>query len=87
MVRAWACGTVGNFLHNKNRDDYVLSSKVGKLLKASPHNNAKSLVRWVRNLMNEFDPPGYDDVAVISISVEPVHVTERQLTAVWSAGD
>src|SRR6185312_10692229 len=30
----------GNFLHNKNRDDYVLSSKVGKLLKASPHNNA-----------------------------------------------
>ena len=23
----------GNFLHNKNRDDYVLSSKVGKLLK------------------------------------------------------
>jgi D-threo-aldose 1-dehydrogenase len=32
----------GNFLHNKNRDSYVLSSKVGKLLKASPHNNAKS---------------------------------------------
>ena len=32
----------GNFLHNKNRDDYVLSSKVGKLLKASPHNDAKS---------------------------------------------
>jgi D-threo-aldose 1-dehydrogenase len=32
----------GNFLHNKNRDDYLLSSKVGKLLKASPHNNAKS---------------------------------------------
>src|SRR5258707_12459778 len=32
----------GNFLHNKNRDGYVLSSKVGKLLKASPHNNAKS---------------------------------------------
>ena len=31
----------GNFLHNKNRDDYVLSSKVGKLLKASPHNDAK----------------------------------------------
>src|SRR2546427_12691253 len=27
----------GNFLHNKNRDSYVLSSKVGKLLKASPH--------------------------------------------------
>jgi aryl-alcohol dehydrogenase-like predicted oxidoreductase len=32
----------GNFLHNKNRDDYVLSSKVGKLLKASPHKDAKS---------------------------------------------
>src|ERR1700693_5288567 len=32
----------GNFLHNKNRDGYVLSSKVGKLLKASPHHNAKS---------------------------------------------
>jgi hypothetical protein len=32
----------GNFLHNKNRDDYVLSSKVGKLLKASSHSNAKS---------------------------------------------
>jgi D-threo-aldose 1-dehydrogenase len=25
----------GNFLHNKHRDDYVLSTKVGKLLKAS----------------------------------------------------
>ena len=32
----------GNFLHNKSRDGYVLSSKVGKLLKPSPHNNAKS---------------------------------------------
>ena len=32
----------GNFLHNKDRDSYVLSSKVGKLLKASPHNDAKS---------------------------------------------
>jgi D-threo-aldose 1-dehydrogenase len=32
----------GNLLHNKNRDNYVLSSKVGKLLKASPHNDAKS---------------------------------------------
>lgn len=26
----------GSFLHNKKRDDYVLSTKVGKLLKASP---------------------------------------------------
>jgi D-threo-aldose 1-dehydrogenase len=32
----------GNFLHNKNRDSYVLSSKVGKLLKASRQNDAKS---------------------------------------------
>jgi len=32
----------GNFLHNKNRDDYVLSSKVGKLLKASPYSDAES---------------------------------------------
>ena len=28
----------GAFLHNKNRDDYILSSKVGKLLKASKNN-------------------------------------------------
>src|SRR5258706_11078677 len=32
----------GAFLHNKNRDEYILSSKVGKLLKASRHNNGKS---------------------------------------------
>jgi aryl-alcohol dehydrogenase-like predicted oxidoreductase len=25
----------GHFLHNQKRDDYVISSKVGKLLKAS----------------------------------------------------
>lgn len=31
----------GNFLHTQNRNDYVLSSKVGKLLKASSKNNAK----------------------------------------------
>ena len=31
----------GNFLHTKDRSDYVLSSKVGKLLKASRQNNAK----------------------------------------------
>jgi D-threo-aldose 1-dehydrogenase len=28
----------GHFLHRKNRNDYLLSSKVGKLLKASKHN-------------------------------------------------
>src|ERR1700716_4749715 len=32
----------GNYLHNKNRDEYIISSKVGKLLKASRQNNAKS---------------------------------------------
>ena len=31
----------GNFLHIKDRSGYVLSSKVGKLLKASRQNNAK----------------------------------------------
>jgi D-threo-aldose 1-dehydrogenase len=32
----------GYFLHNKNRDEYLLSSKVGKLLKASRQNDARS---------------------------------------------
>ncbi len=32
----------GYYLHNKNRDGYILSSKVGKLLKASRQNDAKS---------------------------------------------
>jgi D-threo-aldose 1-dehydrogenase len=32
----------GRFLHTKPRDDYVLSTKVGKLLKASPANQAKT---------------------------------------------
>jgi len=32
----------GNYLHNKNRDEYILSTKVGKLLKASQHNSCKS---------------------------------------------
>jgi D-threo-aldose 1-dehydrogenase len=32
----------GNYLHNKNRDEYILSSKVGKLLKASKQNNGRS---------------------------------------------
>ena len=30
----------GHFLHNKNRDDYLLSSKVGKLFKASKAQSA-----------------------------------------------
>ena len=32
----------GNFLHNKDRGEYIISSKVGKLLKASTQNNGKS---------------------------------------------
>jgi sigma-B regulation protein RsbU (phosphoserine phosphatase) len=37
--------------------------------------------------MNEFDPPGYDDVAVISISVDPDRrAAEPLLTSVWAAG-
>jgi D-threo-aldose 1-dehydrogenase len=33
----------GYYLHSKNRDEYILSSKVGKLLKASTQNDAKSM--------------------------------------------
>src|SRR6267142_5452190 len=32
----------GNYLHNRNRDEYIMSSKVGKLLQASKQNNARS---------------------------------------------
>lgn len=32
----------GNYLHNKNRDEYIVSSKVGKLLKASKQNNGRA---------------------------------------------
>src|SRR6266853_2927668 len=32
----------GSYLHNRNRDEYILSSKVGKLLKASKQNNGRS---------------------------------------------
>src|SRR6266480_5555118 len=32
----------GYFLHNKKRSDYIISSKVGKLLKASKQNNGRS---------------------------------------------
>ena len=34
---------LGHFLHNKKRDDYVLSSKVGKLMKASKSNHHADL--------------------------------------------
>ena len=33
----------GHFLHNKPRDEYILSTKVGKLLKASPDNHGMEL--------------------------------------------
>jgi D-threo-aldose 1-dehydrogenase len=33
----------GMFLHNQDRDSYLISTKVGKLLKASPRNNAQAL--------------------------------------------
>src|SRR5438105_8889367 len=32
----------GDYLHNRNRDEYIISSKVGKLLKASKQNNGRS---------------------------------------------
>lgn len=36
----------GQFLHDKPRGDYILSTKVGKLLKASPTNQAKKYFRF-----------------------------------------
>jgi D-threo-aldose 1-dehydrogenase len=36
----------GHFLHKKPRDEYILSTKVGKLLKASPANQAKKYFRF-----------------------------------------
>jgi D-threo-aldose 1-dehydrogenase len=33
----------GRFLHNQPRDSYVISTKVGKLLKASPANDSNKL--------------------------------------------
>ena len=33
----------GMFLHNQPRDSYLISSKVGKLLKAAPRNNSREL--------------------------------------------
>lgn len=36
----------GSFLHDQPRDSYLLSTKVGKLLKASPKNNAKELFEY-----------------------------------------
>lgn len=36
----------GRFLHDQDRDSYLISTKVGKLLKASPRNDARSLFRY-----------------------------------------
>ena len=44
----------GNFLHTKDRSDYVLSSKVGKLLRASRRNNAKEYFPFTPSPNNLF---------------------------------
>src|SRR5712672_2755486 len=51
----------GNFLHTKKRSDYVLSSKVGKLLKASRQNNAKEYFPFTpspNNLVYDYTADG-----------------------------
>jgi D-threo-aldose 1-dehydrogenase len=51
----------GNFLHTKDRSDYVLSSKVGKLLKASRENNAKEYFPFTpspNNLVYDYTADG-----------------------------
>ena len=51
----------GNFLHTKNRSEYVLSSKVGKLLKASRQNNAKQFFPFTpspNNLVFDYTADG-----------------------------
>jgi D-threo-aldose 1-dehydrogenase len=46
----------GSFLHNQPRDSYLLSTKVGKLLKASRRNNSKELFQFGNSPNNvEFD--------------------------------
>jgi D-threo-aldose 1-dehydrogenase len=51
----------GNFLHTKARSEYVLSSKVGKLLKASRQNNAKEYFAFTpspNNLIFDYTADG-----------------------------
>jgi D-threo-aldose 1-dehydrogenase len=51
----------GNFLHTKDRSEYVLSSKVGKLLKASRQNNAKEYFAFTpspNNLVFDYTADG-----------------------------
>ena len=42
----------GMFLHEQPRDSYLISTKVGKLLKASPHNNSKELFPYANSPNN-----------------------------------
>jgi D-threo-aldose 1-dehydrogenase len=42
----------GRFLHRQPRDSYLLSTKVGKLLKASPQNNGKALFPYASSPNN-----------------------------------
>lgn len=51
----------GRFLHRQKRDDYVLSTKVGKLLKASPDNKAKAMFPFTpspNNLVYDYTADG-----------------------------
>jgi D-threo-aldose 1-dehydrogenase len=42
----------GAFLHKQQRDSYLISSKVGKLLKAAPRNNSKELFPYANSPNN-----------------------------------
>ena len=42
----------GMFLHEQQRASYLISTKVGKLLKASPHNNSKELFPYANSPNN-----------------------------------
>src|ERR1017187_7359556 len=47
----------GHFLHNKKRDDYLLSSKVGKLFKASKNNRHAEIYSHLTPLHATRGPP------------------------------
>ena len=42
----------GAFLHKQQRDSYLISTKVGKLLKAAPRNNSKELFPYANSPNN-----------------------------------
>ena len=42
----------GAFLHKQQRDGYLISTKVGKLLKAAPRNNSKELFPYANSPNN-----------------------------------